>query len=127
MSENPIEDSELRSLMRRYQGGDPAAVDELVGRVSPPLLRYFGAMRMDREDAEDLLQECWIRIHRSRHTYRQSEAVMPWVYAIASIRGWMRTGSGGGWRLGKCLLRACRREWIGVHQRSGWRWLRSSA
>ena len=58
-------------------------MDELVGRVSPPLLRYFGAMRMDREDAEDLLQECWIRIHRSRHTYRQSKAVMPWVYAIA--------------------------------------------
>ena len=69
--------------MARYQGADPAAVDELVRRISPAMLRYFGAMRARREDAEDLLQECWIKIHRSRHTYRQSEPVMPWIYAIA--------------------------------------------
>src|ERR1700759_1415072 len=87
MSGNPIEDSELRILMKRYQDGDADAVDELVGRVSPVLLRYFGALqgsgRTDREGAEDLLQECWIRVHRSRHTYRVSEPVMPWIYAIA--------------------------------------------
>lgn len=73
--------------MTGYQRADPAAVDELVERVSPALLRYFGALRMGgragREDAADLLQECWIKIHRSRHTYRASEPVMPWIYAIA--------------------------------------------
>ena len=69
--------------MTRYQGADPAALDELVGRISPPLLRYFGASRVGWNDAEDLLQDCWIRIHRSRHTYRTSEPVMPWIYAIA--------------------------------------------
>jgi RNA polymerase sigma-70 factor (ECF subfamily) len=87
MSGNPIEDSELRSLMKGYQRADPAAVDELVDRVSPALLRYFGDLgmggRAGREDAADLLQECWIKIHRSRHTYRASEPVMPWIYAIA--------------------------------------------
>ena len=73
--------------MTGYQRADPAAVDELVERVSPALLRYFGALgiggRAGREDAADLLQECWIKIHRSRHTYRASEPVMPWIYAIA--------------------------------------------
>jgi len=69
--------------MMRYQGADAAAADELVGRVSPALLRYFGGAGSGRNDAEDLLQECWIRIHRSRHTYRSSEPVMPWIYAIA--------------------------------------------
>jgi RNA polymerase sigma-70 factor, ECF subfamily len=69
--------------MTRYQDADPAALDELVGRISPPLLRYFSASRAGRNDAEDLLQDCWIRIHRSRHTYRPSEPVMPWIYAIA--------------------------------------------
>jgi RNA polymerase sigma-70 factor (ECF subfamily) len=73
--------------MKRYQDADGDAVDELVRRVSPPLLRYFRALqpggRADREGAEDLLQECWIKIHRSRHTYRESEPVMPWIYAIA--------------------------------------------
>jgi RNA polymerase sigma-70 factor (ECF subfamily) len=73
--------------MKRYQRADADSVDELVRRVSPPLLRFFGALQVgghaDREGAEDLLQECWIKIHRSRHTYRESEPVMPWIYAIA--------------------------------------------
>jgi RNA polymerase sigma-70 factor (ECF subfamily) len=38
---------------------------------------------MSRGDAEDLYQECWIRIHRARHTYRPSEPVLPWIFAIA--------------------------------------------
>jgi RNA polymerase sigma-70 factor (ECF subfamily) len=66
-----------------YQRADAAALDELVRRISPPLLRYFAASRSSRNDAEDLLQDCWIRIHRARHTYRASEPVMPWIYAIA--------------------------------------------
>jgi RNA polymerase sigma-70 factor (ECF subfamily) len=69
--------------MTQYQRADPSALDELVRRISPPLLRYFGASRVGWNDAEDLLQDCWIRIHRSRHTYRSSEPVMPWIYAIA--------------------------------------------
>jgi RNA polymerase sigma-70 factor (ECF subfamily) len=83
MGETPIDDRELRNLMTRYQGADPAALEELVRRISPPLLRYFGASRVGWNDAEDQLQDCWIRIHRSRHTYRSSEPVMPWIYAIA--------------------------------------------
>lgn len=69
--------------MTRYQQADGIAVDELVRRISPLLLRYFIVSRISREDADDLLQDCWIRIHRSRHTYRSSEPVMPWIYAIA--------------------------------------------
>lgn len=83
MGDIQIDDRQLRYLMTRYQNADAAALDELVARISPPLLRYFGSSRIGRNDAEDLLQDCWIRIHRSRHTYRSTEPVMPWVYAIA--------------------------------------------
>lgn len=69
--------------MTRYQNADAAALEQLVARISPPLLRYFSSSRLGRSDAEDLLQDCWIRIHRSRHTYRSSEPVLPWIYAIA--------------------------------------------
>lgn len=69
--------------MTRYQRADSDALNELVRRISPPLLRYFGGSQVGRNDAEDMLQDCWIRIHRSRHTYRVSEALMPWIYAIA--------------------------------------------
>jgi RNA polymerase sigma-70 factor (ECF subfamily) len=83
MGETPIDDRELRDLMTRYQRAEPAALDELVRRISPPLSRYFGGSRVSRHDAEDMLQDYWIRIHRSRHTYRVSEPLMPWIYAIA--------------------------------------------
>jgi RNA polymerase sigma-70 factor, ECF subfamily len=83
MPEGPVDDLELRTLMMQYQHADTAALDELVQRLSPPLLRYLGASRATRDQAEDLLQDCWIRIHRSRHTYRSSEPVMPWIYGIA--------------------------------------------
>ncbi len=76
-------EQELRALMVRYQAGEGEAVEALVARLSPPLLRYLGGPFVDRSDAEDLLQDCWLRIHRSRHTYRPSEPVLPWIFAIA--------------------------------------------
>ena len=83
MDEGRIDDVELRTLMTKYQSADPEALDELVRRVSRPLFRYFNSSRFGRNDAEDMMQDCWMRIHRSRHTYRASEAVMPWIYSIA--------------------------------------------
>ena len=38
---------------------------------------------MTRPYAEDLLQECWLRIHKARLTYRPGSPVLPWIYAIA--------------------------------------------
>ncbi len=76
-------DEEMRDLMRRYQGGDPAAVDQLVARLSPSLLAFLSRPGLPRSDAEDMLQECWMRIHRSRHTYRAEEPLLPWIFAIA--------------------------------------------
>jgi RNA polymerase sigma-70 factor (ECF subfamily) len=69
--------------MTQYQCGDSAALDALIGRLTPPLLRYFGASGLGRTDPEDMLQDCWLRIHRSRHTYRASEPLLPWIYTIA--------------------------------------------
>lgn len=69
--------------MASYQTGDPAAATALVHLLSPPLHRYFLADTASRAHADDLLQETWLRIHRVRHTYRPSEPVLPWFYAIA--------------------------------------------
>lgn len=71
------------SLMTRYQAGDSAAVTQLVECISPQLHRFFMTQSVGRSDADDLLQETWLRIHRVRHTYRPGEPVLPWFYAIA--------------------------------------------
>jgi RNA polymerase sigma-70 factor (ECF subfamily) len=76
-------DGNLEVLMARYQAGDFAAARALIDRISPPLHRFFDAQASSRSDADDLLQEAWLRIHRVRHTYRLGKPLLPWVYAIA--------------------------------------------
>ena len=74
---------DLASLMMLYQRGDATAVTALVESLSPQLYRFFASQMGSRTDAEDMLQDVWLRIHRVRHTYRPSEPLLPWVYAIA--------------------------------------------
>jgi len=69
--------------MARYQQADPAAVAALVERLSPQLYRFFASQLGSKADAEDMLQDTWLRIHRVRHTYRAGDPVLPWVYTIA--------------------------------------------
>jgi len=76
-------EDELRDLMVRYQEGDAAAVETLVTSLSPALLRFCSGPGMSPSDAEDLLQDCWLRIHRARHTYLPSEPLLPWIFAVA--------------------------------------------
>src|SRR5712692_2219023 len=84
----------LDRWMERYQQADPEAPAALVGTLSPALLRFFNCQMVSRAQADDLLQETWLRIHRVRHTYRPGEPVLPWVYAIARrvrVDGYRRT------------------------------------
>jgi RNA polymerase sigma-70 factor (ECF subfamily) len=80
--------------MERYQQADPEAPAALISSLSPGLLRFFRSQVASREQADDLLQETWMRIHRVRHTYRPGEPVLPWIYAIARrvrIDGYRKT------------------------------------
>ena len=86
--------TDLDRWMERYQQADPDAPATLVGALSPALLRFFRSQVASREQADDLLQETWLRIHRVRHTYRPGEPVLPWIYAIARrvrVDGYRRT------------------------------------
>jgi RNA polymerase sigma-70 factor, ECF subfamily len=76
-------DENFEILMVRYQQGDFAAATVLIEGVSPRLYRFFVAQSISRADADDLLQETWLRIHKVRHTYRPGEPALPWFYAIA--------------------------------------------
>ncbi len=78
------EDAELlRRLMIGYQSGDPEATTDLIRRLSPMLLRFLSGPMQTRSQADDMLQECWLRVHRARHTFRPENPLLPWVYAIA--------------------------------------------
>jgi RNA polymerase sigma-70 factor (ECF subfamily) len=81
--ESPAKEVSLETLLEGYQQADARATTELVRRLSPDLLRFFLAQETTRTEAEDLLQNTWLRIHKARHTYRTGAPVLPWVFAIA--------------------------------------------
>lgn len=87
----------LKELMLRYQQGDAAAADELVQLTAPLLSRYLYATSSRALNLDDLLQECWLRIHRARAGYDPGEPVLPWLFAIVRharvdfFRKWQRT------------------------------------
>lgn len=66
-----------------YQEGDLGAATTLINSISPQLHRFFASQAISRMDADDLLQETWLRIHKVRHTYRPGQPAIAWFYAIA--------------------------------------------
>jgi RNA polymerase sigma-70 factor (ECF subfamily) len=74
----------IEQLMVRYQQADEDATRALIEQLSPQLYRFFAAQQFGNpDDASDMFQDTWLRIHRVRHTYRAGEPLLPWVYAIA--------------------------------------------
>lgn len=73
----------IEQLMVRYQQADEMAARALIEQLSPQLYRFFAAQLGNADDAGDMLQDAWLRIHRMRHTYRPGDPLLPWVYAIA--------------------------------------------
>ena len=57
--------------------------DRLVTEVTPPLLRFLVRQCGSQELAEDLAQETWLRVWRSRHAYVAGAKFRTWLYRIA--------------------------------------------
>lgn len=76
-----LDDSDL---MRAYLGGEERAFQELVERYQTRLLNFLYRTIGDRERAEDLLQEAFIRAYRHAHRFDQSRNFSAWIYTIAS-------------------------------------------
>jgi RNA polymerase sigma-70 factor (ECF subfamily) len=77
------DEQELREAMAGYQSGSIEAFDRLYARLAAPLRQYLSALTRDAARAQDLLQETFLQVHRSRRAYRPELPVRPWVFAIA--------------------------------------------
>jgi RNA polymerase sigma-70 factor (ECF subfamily) len=72
-------DAELVSRARRGEG---AAFAGLVDRHYPTCVRYAVRFLGHREDAEDAVQETWLRVHRSLAGYRERDVFERWLFRI---------------------------------------------
>jgi RNA polymerase sigma-70 factor (ECF subfamily) len=78
-----VEEEQLRSLMSAYQSGESSAFEILYTLLEPKILKYLYWKTLNRETAQELLQETFLQIHRSRRTYIPPRPVLPWVFGIA--------------------------------------------
>ncbi len=76
-------DQELRALMIRYQGGSLEAFQEIYAQLAPAVRRYLSHLAGASEIADDLLQETFLQMHRSRAAYNPKYAVRPWAFGLA--------------------------------------------
>jgi RNA polymerase sigma-70 factor (ECF subfamily) len=77
------DDVTLRLAMAGYQDGRMEAFEQVYAGLAGMLRGYLLAQTRDRSKAEDLLQETFLQIHRSRRTYSPELPVKPWAAAIA--------------------------------------------
>src|SRR5262245_56447614 len=69
--------------MQGYLGGRIDAFDGLYDALAGRLRGYLLSLCRDAALADDLLQETFVQMHRSRRTYEPGRPVTPWVFAIA--------------------------------------------
>ena len=71
-------------LVLEHRAGDPQACGPLVDRYQTRLLNFINRTIGDRERAEDLVQEVFIRVFRHLHRFDQTKKFSTWIYTIAS-------------------------------------------
>ena len=71
-------------VMLRVKAGDQSAFDYLVQKYRRPLVSFMYRMARNTAVAEDLAQEVFLRVYRSRETYEASAKFTTWLYRIAT-------------------------------------------
>jgi RNA polymerase sigma-70 factor (ECF subfamily) len=71
-------------IMLRVKAGDDSAFEYLVQKYRRPMLSFMYRMAHSTAVAEDLAQEVFLRVYRSREKYEASAKFTTWLYRIAS-------------------------------------------
>ena len=72
------------AVVTAFLAGEERAFTELVERYQTRLLNFIYRTIGDRDRAEDLVQEVFIRVYRHLHRFDRSKKFSTWVYTIAS-------------------------------------------
>ncbi len=70
-------------IVRAILGGDPEAFRQLVDRYQQPLFWIARDILLDRDEALDVVQECFVRVHAALTRFDQSRSFKNWIFRIA--------------------------------------------
>jgi len=71
-------------IMLQVKAGDDSAFAYLVQKYRRPMVNFMYRMAHNAAGAEDLAQEVFLRVYRSRETYEASAKFTTWLYRIAT-------------------------------------------
>ncbi len=77
------ENLENEALFELYRKGDLAAFDHFYERMSPKIWGFIKKKIESTAHAEDIYQEVWSKVHRSKEQYDSKFPLNPWVFTIA--------------------------------------------
>lgn len=79
-----MEDATLAAAIRRAQQGEAAAFDTLVGLYAGRIFGFLYRWTRSRTEAEDLMQEVFLRVVRMIKSYDHTGRFEPWLFRIAA-------------------------------------------
>jgi RNA polymerase sigma-70 factor (ECF subfamily) len=74
-------------VMLELRSGNMAAFDVLLAKYRKPIIHFMFRMVRNQAVAEELAQEVFLRVYRSRETYRAEARFSTWLYRIATNLG----------------------------------------
>lgn len=77
-----VEELTDEELMLKYQKGDEKAFSALYERLSPKVYGYLKSKVHKTERANDIFQEVFVKIHKTKHLYKKDFPVLPWIFTI---------------------------------------------
>lgn len=79
----PVKKDPDVQLMLRFKDGDEDAFRELFAKYQNQIINFCYRFCFDRELAEDLAQEAFLRVYRGGRRYRPKARFSTWLYRIA--------------------------------------------
>jgi RNA polymerase sigma-70 factor (ECF subfamily) len=79
--QDPTSDAEI---MKRAAAGDESAFNYLAEKYHRPIIHFLYRMVRNQAVAEEMAQEVFLRVYRSRESYRAEAKFTTWLYRIAT-------------------------------------------
>ena len=82
------------ALMLRVRNGDESSFADLIDRHRAPVIHFLYRMIQNQAVSEELAQEVFLRVYRSRSTYEPTAKFTTWLFRIAThlALNWIRDG-----------------------------------
>ncbi len=77
-----LEPTEIDELFRRYAVGEAEVFSRLYDLASPKVWGFIIKRISNEAFAEEIFQEVWARIHRTRELYDPIYPALPWIFTL---------------------------------------------